>query len=350
MEEIKENKIVEETNNDRCYTVYMHTSPSGKRYIGITRQKPEKRWGNNGNCYRNEHLKNAIKKYGWHNFKHEILFKELTKKEAEQKEIELIAYYKSNQREFGYNIQNGGNTIGTHSEESKRKMSDKHKLIGNDWLRKPVVQYSINGVFIKKWKDSHQAQNMTGVNSSSICQSCNGIVKLAGGFIWKYENEELTEDEIVYRNTINNYAPNKKSICQYSLSGILIKQYDSILSASKELKLEHASILRCCEGTQKTSGGYIWRYANESLTENHLKWCNTKNTEKPHMMKSVVQFSINGDVIKIYNSITEASLETGIPGSNISICCSGKGRQKTAGGYLWKYLSDVENCLIETLI
>ena len=50
-----------------------------------------------------------------------------TKEEAEQMEIKLIAEYKSNQREFGYNIANGGNTIGKHSEETKRKISEKAK-------------------------------------------------------------------------------------------------------------------------------------------------------------------------------------------------------------------------------
>ena len=110
----------EKENN---YTVYMHTSPSEKRYIGITRRKPEKRW-NNGNGYkRNIYFYSAIEKYGWNNIKHEILFEDLTKEEAEQREIELIACYKSNQREFGCNIQNGGNCIGSHSEETKKKMS-----------------------------------------------------------------------------------------------------------------------------------------------------------------------------------------------------------------------------------
>ena len=40
------NKMIKETDNDRCYTVYMHTSPSGKRYIGITSTSVEERWRN----------------------------------------------------------------------------------------------------------------------------------------------------------------------------------------------------------------------------------------------------------------------------------------------------------------
>ena len=73
----------------------MHVSPNNKRYIGITCQEdPKRRWGSNGCGYiDNEYFWRAIKKYGWQNFKHEILFDGLTEKEAKQKEIELIALY-----------------------------------------------------------------------------------------------------------------------------------------------------------------------------------------------------------------------------------------------------------------
>ena len=70
---------------EKNYTVYMHTSPSGKRYIGITRQNPpEKRW-RNGNAYKgSKHFYRAIQKYGFENFEHEILFTELTKEEIDK--------------------------------------------------------------------------------------------------------------------------------------------------------------------------------------------------------------------------------------------------------------------------
>lgn len=91
------------------YKVYKHTFPNQKVYIGITKMKPEYRWGHKGNgYYQHPFLMNAIQKYGWQNINHEILFDNLTKQEAEQKEIELIRYYKSNNRKFGYNIANGG--------------------------------------------------------------------------------------------------------------------------------------------------------------------------------------------------------------------------------------------------
>ena len=83
------------------YKVYIHIFPNKKVYIGITSQKEKRRW-NNGNGYKNnEYMTNAIQKYGWENIEHKILFTDLTKEEAEQKEIELIAFYKSYQKEYG---------------------------------------------------------------------------------------------------------------------------------------------------------------------------------------------------------------------------------------------------------
>lgn len=82
--------------------VYKHVFPNQKIYIGITRRIPEIRWGYGGNGYRdNARMWNAIKKYGWENIEHIILYENKTEEEASQIEQQLIAEYKSNQREFG---------------------------------------------------------------------------------------------------------------------------------------------------------------------------------------------------------------------------------------------------------
>ena len=78
-----------------AYTVYKHTSPSGKVYIGITSKNVKERW-NYGQGYRNnEHFWRAIQKYGWKSIEHTILYENLTKSQACEKEKELIAFYKS---------------------------------------------------------------------------------------------------------------------------------------------------------------------------------------------------------------------------------------------------------------
>ena len=111
---------------DKKYFVYRHTSPSGGVYIGIT-TNPKLRFSQNGEKYKGCHIfYNAIQKYGWDNFNHEILFEGLTKSEADKKEKELIAFYKNSG--ISYNIAEGGaGTPIKWSDESRRKQSERRK-------------------------------------------------------------------------------------------------------------------------------------------------------------------------------------------------------------------------------
>ena len=117
------------------YTVYKHTSPAGKVYIGITGQRPETRWGRGRYYTHSPHFNAAIEKYGWDNIQHEILATGLSKQEAELMEVRLIAEYKSTDPRYGYNADRGGASPGRASEATRRKMSraqsgDKHYMFG----------------------------------------------------------------------------------------------------------------------------------------------------------------------------------------------------------------------------
>ena len=109
----------------RNYTVYLHTSPSGKYYVGITKQEPNRRWRNGKGYTKNKYFYRAIEKYGWDNINHEIVASNLTKEEAENFEIKLISELHSNEKDFGYNIANGGNSNKgfSHTEEWKEQHS-----------------------------------------------------------------------------------------------------------------------------------------------------------------------------------------------------------------------------------
>ncbi len=130
------------------YVVYKHTCPNGKIYVGITSMVPTVRWNNGKGYPHNSHFQNAISKYGWNNIKHEILFENLTKEQACQKEIELITKYKSNNPKFGYNLTDGGQ-FGKHTPETIKILSEKSKQIAhtniekrsnaNNWRKKPVI-------------------------------------------------------------------------------------------------------------------------------------------------------------------------------------------------------------------
>lgn len=113
------------------YIVYMHIFPNNKKYIGITCKKPNTRW-ENGAGYNKIHqpvIYNAIQKYGWENVEHKILYTNLTFQEACQKEIELIALYKTNCKkygnDYGYNMTDGGDGTRGHivNQEARKRIS-----------------------------------------------------------------------------------------------------------------------------------------------------------------------------------------------------------------------------------
>ena len=116
--------IQEQWTEEKPYCIYKHTSPSGKVYIGQTyRKNLNDRWSN-GNGYRKcDVFYAAIKKYGWDNFKHEILVQGLTKKEADEAEVAYIAMAKA--MGISYNMRDGGSEL---TESDKERISK--SLIG----------------------------------------------------------------------------------------------------------------------------------------------------------------------------------------------------------------------------
>lgn len=68
----------------------------------------------------------------------------------------------------------------------------------------------------------------------------------------------------------------------------------------------------------------------------NLEWCTTQYNSRYSKSKPVVQYTSKNNYIKIWWCIKQVEEELGIDRSSISRCC--KGTQKTAGGYIWKYL------------
>lgn len=99
----------------KSYVVYKHTCPNNQVYIGITSQNVEQRW-KNGEGYRDSWFYiSGIKKFGWKNIHHKILYENLSYEEAIIKEYELILKYESWCPGKGYNDSVGLNRRhGTH--------------------------------------------------------------------------------------------------------------------------------------------------------------------------------------------------------------------------------------------
>lgn len=114
----------------RTYCVYIHTNKiNNKKYVGITCLKPEKRW-NNGKGYTSAQpiFYNAIQKYGWDNFSHEVLYEGLSKAQAQELEIKLISEYRATESDFGYNNTIGGEGHALYRTEAEKRLAREQTL------------------------------------------------------------------------------------------------------------------------------------------------------------------------------------------------------------------------------
>lgn len=59
-----------------------------------------------------------------------------------------------------------------------------------------------------------------------------------------------------------------RAVTQYTLDGVPIASYRSIMEASKKTGVYYSAIREVCiKGKSKTAGGYVWRYAEEEFGE-----------------------------------------------------------------------------------
>ena len=296
------------------WKIYKHTSPSGKVYIGQTVQNnPNIRW-QNGNGYKshNSIFYLAIKKYGWENFKHEIIEDNIpSQEEANNREVYWISYYDSYRN--GYNSTPGGFFVGDSETTSK-----------------PVCQIdSKTGVLIRTFKSESEAERKTGIKGRNIAACClKQGQNTAGGYCWCFK-EDLNSFEI----------PKNKSLLK--AKKIYCLEYDKVFESIKfaaQFAGIHTSGIEavCSKRNQITAGGLHWCYIEDK--DDLLKYINEFNNKPRNLVgnRMVVQIDRESlNAIDSYESINDASRQTGISGQQIGKCASGK--YLSAGGFYWCY-------------
>ena len=223
------------------YTVYKHTNKSnGKVYIGITSQKPEQRWGNNGINYKTSpHFYSAILKYGWDNFEHEILFTELTKEEACFKEQELIKLYNSTNKEFGYNQTSGGECC-VMSDESKLKLSK--SMMGN----KNGFGHPCSDEKRLKISDAQKGRKLTKEHKDKLSKAAS--------------KRHTSCSESKKKTLSQNYPKKRKIYCEE-----LDVVFESVQECGRQLDIPATNITKLCNGRGKTLKGYHLRYYDDTI-------------------------------------------------------------------------------------
>lgn len=323
---------------ERNYKVYKHTSPSKKTYIGITKERPERRWRNGRGYYQQKVFTNAINKYGWDNFKHEILYNNLTKEEAEQKEIELIAYYKSNQSEYGYNVDNGGNCVGKVSEHTKNIQREATKLLWQDEdyrhsvvskIRRKKVICLNNGILYNSIVECSRSLKLDSSNINKVCQGKQNSYR-GYYFIYECDKEKYSKEDIEMILSKKPKVVNKSKIVCLDNGKI----YKSPKEAQEDLGISSTAIREVCTNKYKYACGLHFIYEDE---------LNKYSKEEIHnILKCKPQYSTKKKKVicietqKIYNSITQASKELNVNSGYISSHLHNK--YDSVKGYHFKYV------------
>ena len=207
------------------YSVYIHLFPNGKTYIGLTSRKAKVRWGYGNNYHNCTAVDRAIKKYGWNNICHAVLYEVETKEEAELIEKILIKLLNSNNKEFGYNIMSGGNASGKLPEESKRKIGEKNK---------------------EKWNDPQKR-----------AEASERMKK-------RMSNPEYRKKVVSALLNSERSGKPKKCVVQMDMNGNVVKIWDGLIDVEKSGIATRKAISLCCLGKLKTVKGFMWQFEVKS--------------------------------------------------------------------------------------
>ena len=223
---------------------------------------------NNG---RRRHLYNAIRLHGWDQFTIEILHSFPREGNWEERldelEIQEIAQ-RGTLAPNGYNNETGGNKNKVLHEDTKALMSsvrsgelhamfgkhhgDEAKELLKEANRKVVEQWSKDETqLLRTFESVEEAAKETGADGSHIAKVCKGDRKTAGGFHWKFVNQEDVQTNSPLKFT---------KIQQWSFDGeTLVAEYVSIKAAGEAVKSDKSTISKCCKGKLRSAGGFKWK-------------------------------------------------------------------------------------------
>ena len=173
-------------------------------------------------------------KYGWNNFIHEILYEGLTQKEACELEIKLISENRTQEKEFGYNINEGG-TAPSQTPETRAKLSK--ALMGNKNSAGRVVSEETR----QKIREANLGQKKSEEARKHMSEAAHK------------RRVPCSEEK---KKILSAAYPHKRKIyCKET--GVV---YESIHECSRQLNVTATNICKVCRGKLSTAGGYHFKY------------------------------------------------------------------------------------------
>lgn len=279
---------------DKICGIYKITNPSGKIYIGSSVDIDFRKYKYKKlHCKKQPKLYNSFIKYSFdsHNFeiimecKNEDLFhfERCFQEIYNSIECGLNCVYVNNNEKYKIvseetkkkiSLANTGrkltkeqrekikiNSTGRlHSEKSKQIMSTVQRGLNKNGIA--VLQYSLEGVFLKEYLNMRTACREVGNNicRRHITKCCNGEGLSVKGFMWRFKTENYPLTITSYKNLYNEYR-NVRKIIQYDKNLNLINMYMSTLEACTVNNFKKSGLKACLSGRNPTYKGFIWKYA-----------------------------------------------------------------------------------------
>ena len=184
--------------------------------------------------------------------------------------------------------------------------------------------YMGSGTIIKKSIKIHGVENFKKQYLEFIFTNKKDLAEREKYWIQKFSNKKL------YNLTSGGDGFNGKHTEE---SKVKIGKAARNKNITQEFRIKMSNIMK---GKPK-SGETIEKIRNKLKGRHRSVEATKKIVSK--IKKSVCQYDLNNNIIKIYESILQASIQTGINKAGINLACAGK--IKTSGGFYWKYY----NCI-----
>jgi group I intron endonuclease len=240
----------------------------------MTKQNPKDRWQNGLGYRAQKRFYRAIKKYGWDSFTHEILFSGLSFEEAEQKERDLIQNYRSNDKNFGYNIESGGNCSKEMSETTREKLRVIHQT--------ESYREKIREVNARRWADpaAHEAMSkrfsgegnpmygtkLSDEHKEKLLAASRAVPhRVLRGEDNPMFGKHLSDEMKAKISEANSGSRNNRARAVLCVETGVV--YDCIRDAFRKTGIRFDSISSCCRGINRRAGGFHWRYADEEVSD-----------------------------------------------------------------------------------
>ena len=343
--------------------IYKYTFQNGKVYIGQTIHPRARKTQHFCKSTGQRHVSfwRAYEKYGFPDYEIIEVIEKETREELcdtlNEREQYYIAFYKSNNKRYGYNLTSGGKVF-IVSEEGRMHMSEARSD------KMPILQYDLNGDFIAEYESTTKAAKAIDSYPSSVWACCLGTasgrkakkVQMIKGYTFRFKRD--FPDVPSHINL--NITSIKRPVLQFALNGRYIQEWESVLDAAKGVGCQESGIRQCCYGSYKQCHGYMWRYRDlfDAIPEQispfvaRTEWPTPKFTQeqiergrrnqREKCAKPVLQFSLAGEYLREYSSLADAAKVFNAKGAIITNACKHK-VSKSAYGYQWRFKADVSN-------